>query len=89
MSQEAILTIASRTLYYTAIISAPILITGLVVGLLVSIFQTVTQIREMTLTFIPKIVSVMLVLLFAVPWMLNRFTEYVNYLMNIIQTLNK
>lgn len=89
MSQEFIIEIASRTLYYTMIISAPILITGLVVGILVSIFQAVTQIREMTLTFIPKITAVMLVLLFSIPWLLNRFMEYVHYIMNIIQTLNK
>jgi flagellar biosynthetic protein FliQ len=73
-------------LYYTASSPrhpAP----GLVVGLLISIFQTVTQIREMTLTFIPKIAAVMLVLLFTIPWMLNLFNEYVAYLMNIMRTL--
>ncbi len=88
MSQEFIIEIASRTLYYTMLIAAPILITGLVVGLFVSLFQSVTQIREMTLTFIPKITAVMLVLLFTIPWMINKFTEYFGYIMNIIKTLN-
>ena len=88
MTQELVIELASRTLYYTMIIAAPVLITGLVVGLLVSIFQTVTQIREMTLTFIPKIAAVMLVMLFSIPWMINRFMEYMNYLINIIQTMN-
>ncbi len=89
MTQELVIEIASRTLYFTLIIAAPILITGLVVGLLVSIFQTVTQIREMTLTFIPKIVAVLLVMLFTIPWMLNRFMEYMNYIVNILQTMNR
>ncbi|PID28495.1 MAG: flagellar biosynthetic protein FliQ [Candidatus Cloacimonadota bacterium] len=87
MSQEFIIEIAERTIYYTAVISAPVLITGLIVGLFVSIFQTVSNIREMTLTFIPKITSVMLVLLVALPWMMNKFIEYFNYLMNIMAAL--
>ena len=87
MTQELVIEIAMRTLYYTAIIATPVLVTGLIVGLLVSIFQTVTQIREMTLTFIPKIAAVMLVLLFAIPWMLNKFNEYIVYLMDILRNL--
>ncbi len=89
MTQELVIEIASRTLFFTMIIAAPILVTGLVVGLLVSIFQTVTQIREMTLTFIPKIAAVLLVMLFTIPWMLNRFMEYMNYIINILQTMNR
>jgi len=89
MSQEFVIEIASRTLYYTFLISAPILLAGLVVGLLVSIFQSATQIREMTLTFIPKFAAIMLVLLFTLPWMMNKFIEYVNYIMSIIANLNK
>ncbi len=89
MTQELVIEIASRTLYFTMIIAAPVLVTGLVVGLLVSIFQTVTQIREMTLTFIPKIAAVLLVMLFTIPWMLNRFMEYMNYIINILQTMNR
>jgi len=87
MDQQLVIEIAMRTLYYTALISAPILLTGRVGGLLSCSFQTVTQIREMTLTFIPKIAAVMLVLLFTIPWMLNLFNEYVAYLMNIMRTL--
>jgi flagellar biosynthesis protein FliQ len=88
MSQEFVVELARTTLYYTAIISAPILVVGLVIGLAVSVFQTVTQIREMTLTFIPKIVAVMLVMIFTIPWMINKFVEYVHYVMNIISTLH-
>ena len=88
MTQELVIEVAARTLYYTGIIAAPILITGLVVGLLVSIFQTVTQIREMTLTFIPKITAVMLIVLLTIPWMVNKFIEYVNYIRSILQSLS-
>jgi flagellar biosynthetic protein FliQ len=87
MSQEFVIELARTTLYYTAIISAPILVVGLIIGLVVSVFQTVTQIREMTLTFIPKIVAVMLMLIFSIPWMINKFVEYMHYIMNIISTL--
>ena len=89
MTQQFVIEIASKTLYYTMLIAGPILVTGLVVGLLVSIFQSATQIRELTLTFIPKITSVMVILLIALPWMMNKMTEYFNYLINVIQTLNK
>lgn len=57
-------------------ISMPILLTALIVGLLVSIFQAVTQIQEMTLQFVPKIVAVGLVALFAGGWMLMRIVEF-------------
>ena len=87
MTQQLVIEIASRTLYYTMIISAPILLTGLIVGLFVSIFQSVTQIKEMTFTFIPKIVSVMLIILFTIPWMINKFTDFFNYILHIMMTL--
>ncbi len=89
MSQEFVIEIASRTLYYTLLIAAPVLVTGLIVGVIVSVFQAVTQIREMTLTFIPKIVAVLLVLLITIPWLINKFLEYTHYIMNIIQNLNR
>ena len=89
MSEQFVIEIATKTLYYTMIISAPILITGLIIGVLISIFQTVVQIREMTLTFIPKILATMVVLLLTMPWMINKFTEYFYYIMNIIMTLNR
>lgn len=84
MTQELVIEIATKTLYYTLLLSAPILLVGLLVGVLVSIFQAVTQIREMTLTFIPKIAAVMLVLILVLPWMLNHFNEFVNYIHNLL-----
>jgi flagellar biosynthetic protein FliQ len=64
--------VSQKTLVITLLLSAPLLLAGLVVGVLVSLFQAVTQIHEMTLTFIPKIVAVMLVLLLLLPWMLEQ-----------------
>ena len=60
----------------TIILSLPILGTALVVGLVVSVFQAVTQINEMTLTFVPKVVVVGLVTLLLTPWMINLLVEY-------------
>ncbi|MCL2062802.1 MAG: flagellar type III secretion system protein FliQ [Candidatus Cloacimonetes bacterium] len=87
MSQELIVEIATQTLYFTMILSAPILLTGLVLGVILSIVQSIIQIKEMTLTFIPKILATMLVLLITIPWMINKFIEYFNYLMNILVNL--
>ena len=87
MSQELIVEIAKETLWFTMIISAPVLITGLIVGVLLSIAQSVVQIKEMTLTFIPKILCVMIILLLFIPWMINKFIEYFNYIMNIMINL--
>jgi flagellar biosynthetic protein FliQ len=61
-------------------VAMPILLAGLVVGLLVSIFQAVTQIQEMTLTFIPKILVTIAVVIVAGPWMLNQITGYTEQL---------
>lgn len=87
MSQELVIEIATKTLYYTMIISAPILLTGLIIGIILSIMQSVIQIREMTLTFIPKILAIMIILLLTIPWMINKFIEYFTYIMNVMMTL--
>ncbi|MCK9328301.1 MAG: flagellar biosynthetic protein FliQ [Candidatus Cloacimonetes bacterium] len=87
MSQELVIEIATQTIYFTMIIAAPILITGLIIGVLLSILQSIIQIKEMTLTFIPKILAVMLILLLTIPWMINKFLEFFNYIMNIMINL--
>jgi len=87
MSQELIIEIATRTLTYTMIIGAPVLLTGLIIGVVLSIIQSVIQIKEMTLTFIPKILAVMIILLLFMPFMINKFIEYFNYIMNIMSGL--
>ena len=76
MSEELILTLGSDTLRTTAYIAGPLLGAALVVGLIVSIFQAITQINEATLTFIPKLVVIALVLVVGGPWMLDVLTHF-------------
>jgi flagellar biosynthetic protein FliQ len=71
MSPESALTLFRQALVTALLIASPMLGVGLIVGLLISILQAVTQIHEMTLTFIPKMVGVVLALLVALPWMLR------------------
>jgi flagellar biosynthetic protein FliQ len=71
MDQGQIMEIGARTMWVTLQISLPVLGVSLVVGLLVSIFQAVTQLQEPTLTFIPKILAVVVVIVVAGPWMMN------------------
>ena len=80
MAPEFVIRIAKEMIEITLLISLPIMGVGLVVGLLVSIFQAVTQIHEMTLTFVPKIVAVLLTLLFLLPWMMQKLVSYTEQL---------
>ena len=79
-SLEAI-NLGQDAIYLTLILSAPLLTVGLAVGLAVAIFQATTQIQEMTLTFVPKIVAVMFALFFAASWMMIKLTDYTHDLM--------
>ena len=76
MEQEVALFLASEMLKVSAKIAAPLLITSLVVGLLISIVQVATQIQEMTLTFVPKIIAAVIVVLTTSGWMLNSLVEF-------------
>jgi flagellar biosynthetic protein FliQ len=67
--------------------AVPILLVGVVLGLMVSIFQTVTQIQESTLTFVPKIIGCVMLLIFLLPWMFNVFITTVNEFYNTIPQL--
>jgi flagellar biosynthetic protein FliQ len=71
MTPETVMEIGVRTMTVTALLSAPLLLSALVVGLIVGMFQAATQINEMTLTFVPKLIVVALVLVFAGPALLN------------------
>jgi flagellar biosynthesis protein FliQ len=71
-------TLGQNAITITLLLSAPLLLIGMAVGLLVAIFQATTQIQEMTLSFVPKIVAVMLALLFFSSWMLIKITDYTN-----------
>ena len=76
MGEEVFLNVMERSIWVTAQVLAPLLLISSTVGVLVGLFQTVTQINEMTLTFIPKIVVVALVLLLMGPWMLHVLMDY-------------
>lgn len=67
-------------------LSLPMLLGGLIAGLLISIFQATTQINEMTLSFVPKILIVVGIIIFAMPWMMNMMIEFTTKLLNMIPT---
>ncbi len=84
MTPEFVVQFAKEAITLTIYLSLPMLGLGLAVGLAVSVFQAVTQVQEMTLTFVPKILAVFLGLLFAAPWMLERITTFtINVIENI------
>lgn len=76
MSEELILKLGQDTLKTTAMLAGPMLASALVVGLVVSVFQAVTQINEATLTFIPKMIVVGIVLVIAAPWMMDTMNQF-------------
>ncbi len=84
MTPDLVLGIAKNAIEITLLLSLPILGVGLVVGLLISIFQAATQIQEMTLTFVPKILAMLLSLLLLMPWMMSKMTEYTEQLISNI-----
>lgn len=86
MSSEFVLGLAEKGVYTILLITGPLLILALAIGLLVSIFQATTQIQEQTLAFVPKIVAVLVGLIFFGPWML---TEMVKFTSDIFQNLNQ
>jgi len=81
VSPEYVVGFAKQALEATLLVSAPMLGFGLVIGLLVSVFQAVTSIQEMTLTFIPKILAVFLALIIFFPWMLRYLMDFTVRLM--------
>ena len=76
--------LASDTFKVALMIAAPMLIGGLVAGLVISIFQATTQINEMTLSFVPKILVVAIVLIFTMPWMMNMMIDFTLRTFNLI-----
>jgi flagellar biosynthetic protein FliQ len=89
MSVLQVIDIGRDALILVILISGPLLLVGLVVGLMVGIFQAVTQIHEMTLTFIPKILSIIGLLLYMLPWMTTKFMDYTIRLYSQITTILK
>ena len=87
MSPENAMTIGRQALEITFLLSAPLLLAALVTGLIVSIFQAATQINEMTLSFIPKLLVMFLVMVIAGPWMLSIMMDYMQQLFSGIPWL--
>lgn len=76
MTLDFIVGIMAETVWTTLLLAAPVLIVGLVVGVLISLFQAVTQVQEMTLVFVPKIVACLIALVAALPWMINILVSF-------------
>jgi flagellar biosynthetic protein FliQ len=87
MTPETVMTIGQRALELTILLAAPMLLVALSVGLIVGVFQAATQINEMTLSFIPKLLGLAAVLLVAGPWMLSQLIGYTKQLIESIPSL--
>lgn len=89
MDDTVFLTLTQNVMILTLMLVTPVLIVSMVVGLLISVFQAVTQIQESTLTFVPKIIVCILTIIILMPWMLNIFTsrtiEMFDYITSIIK----
>ncbi len=84
MSESVFLDLLQETIFLILMLSAPVLVVALGVGVLISLIQAVTQIQEATLTFVPKILSCLVALVMASPWMLN---FYIDHTRKILQSL--
>ena len=87
MTPETVMGIGQQAIFVTVLVAAPLLLTALVVGLAVSIFQAATQINEMTLSFIPKLLALAAVLVIAGPWMLRTLIDYTRHLIESLPSL--
>ena len=87
MEPQQVLTIGQQGLYILMIVSAPVLMVVMVIGLLVSIFQAATQIHEATLSFVPKILGCVAVLAIVGPWMLTTLVEYLQRTLQSIPSM--
>ena len=86
MSQQQVLDIAREALFLIVQCSAPMLIVSLVIGLIVSLFQTITSIQEQTLTFIPKIIGVFVIIMIFASWICTKLIEFMNSLWSAFGT---
>lgn len=88
MSTDQSLQLVTQLLWNSFLIASPILFSTLVVGVLIGVFQVVTQLQEMTLTFVPKLIMVFVVFLLLGPWMLNRLTTFATTLYQSIPSIS-
>lgn len=87
MTPQTVMALGQNALELTLMIAAPLLLAALAVGLIVSVFQAATQINEMTLSFIPKLVAIFAALLLSGPWIITMMTDYMRRLITSIPTL--
>ncbi|MEH0168616.1 flagellar biosynthesis protein FliQ [Paucibacter sp. JuS9] len=87
MDAQQVFTFGQQGLYMLMLVAAPILLTVLAVGVLVSVFQAATQINEATLSFVPKVVAAVLVLAIAGPWMMTTLVEYIQRTLQTIPSV--
>ena len=87
MSQDFAVQVLYQGIITVLLVSMPSVGVGLLVGFMISLFQAVTQIQEQTLTFVPKVISVMLVIAFTSPWVISMMVEFTNTLWNTIPSM--
>jgi flagellar biosynthesis protein FliQ len=87
MTPQMVVEIGREALTVTLLVAAPMLGFGLVIGVVISIFQAVTQINEMTLTFVPKILAVAAALIIFLPWIISTLTDFTRHMFALIPTL--
>ncbi|EDP3995667.1 flagellar biosynthesis protein FliQ [Campylobacter jejuni] len=89
MDESTLVALGVQTFKITLLLSLPMLLAGLIAGLAISIFQATTQINEMTLSFVPKIILVVVILIFLMPWMTTTMIDFTENILNQIPTFIK
>lgn len=89
MDESTLVALGVQTFKITLLLSLPMLLAGLIAGLIISIFQATTQINEMTLSFVPKIILVVIVIIFLMPWMTTTIIDFTENILNQIPTFIK
>lgn len=84
MTEADVISLFREAIWLTIKLSAPMLILGMVVGLIISVIQTTTNIQEQTLTFVPKLIIILLAMIFFAPWMIQTITDYTRHLIELI-----
>lgn len=87
MNEEMIIDLFSESIKIILILSSPMLLSGLLIGLIIAIFQATTQIQEATLAFVPKIIVVFVVMMLTGSWMINSLVEYTSYVLGLIDLI--
>lgn len=89
MDESTLVALGVATFKITLMLSLPMLLAGLIAGLIISIFQATTQINEMTLSFVPKIILVVVVIIFLMPWMATTMIDFTENILNQIPSFIK